>query len=169
MNDFFQTLKQPEYVHVLLNPLPVYGTAMGALALIVGLLLRSRTAQGVALLVILVGTLSVWPVEHFGEGGYDRVHSMSNTAGQRWLIEHVRRADAVVWIFYVTAILAAIGIVALWKFPKIGTWLSVLSLVGALACLVAGGWISYAGGKVRHTEFRNAPPPLPPPGFESQN
>src|SRR5262249_14264781 len=139
--------------------LPVYGTAMGLLALIAGLLLRSRTAQGVALLVILVGTLSVWPVAHYGERGYDRVDSLSNAEGQKWLSDHADRAHSILWIFYVTATIAAAGMIVLWKFPKAGIWLSMLALIGALACLLAGGWISYAGGKVRHSEFRNGPAP----------
>ena len=45
MNEWEQVLrilKQPEYVHVLLNPLPVYGMVCGILALIVALFLKSR-------------------------------------------------------------------------------------------------------------------------------
>jgi hypothetical protein len=30
-------LEQPEYIHVLINPLPVYGLAMGLVALMIGL------------------------------------------------------------------------------------------------------------------------------------
>lgn len=169
MKDSFQTLKRPEYVHALLNPLPVYATAMGFLALIAGLVLRSQAAQGAALLIVLVGTLSVWPVAEYGEKGYDRVYSMSNEDGQKWLTNHAGQANSVLWIFSVTATIAAAGIFTLWKFPKAGAWLSMLGLVGSLACLLAGGWISYTGGKVRHTEFRNGPPPEPPRGRESRD
>ena len=38
-------LEQPEYIHVLINPLPVYGLAMGLVGLIIGLALRSREAR----------------------------------------------------------------------------------------------------------------------------
>ena len=34
--------RQPEYVHVLINQLPLLGLAMGCVGLIVALLLRSR-------------------------------------------------------------------------------------------------------------------------------
>jgi len=42
-------LSSPEYLHVLLNPLPVYGLAMGLIGLIVAFFLKSRPAQIVAL------------------------------------------------------------------------------------------------------------------------
>jgi len=35
-----------------------------------------------------------------------------------------------------------------------------------LGTLGAGGYIAYAGGKVRHREFRNVPPPTRKPGTE---
>jgi hypothetical protein len=38
-------LEQPEYIHVLINPLPVYGLAMGLIGLMIGLVLRSREAR----------------------------------------------------------------------------------------------------------------------------
>lgn len=154
-----QTLKQPEYVHVLLNPLPVYATAMGVVALLVALLLRSRQAQCVALVIVFIGCLSVWPVMEYGDRAADRVKSMSNAEGGKWLHEHDRRADVAPWVFYPTGVLALAAIVAAWKFPKISGRLSLVVLVAGIACLAVGGWISHAGGQIRHTEFRNGPAP----------
>src|ERR1700688_4254619 len=47
-------LRQPEYIHVLINPLPIYGLAMGLLGLIAAFFLRSRRAQIVTLIIVLV-------------------------------------------------------------------------------------------------------------------
>lgn len=156
---WLQTLKQPEYVHVLLNPLPVYATAMGVLALAVALAMRSRPAQIVALLIIFVGCGSVWPVMEYGEHGYDRVYSMSNTDGQKWLDAHAHRADKCAPVFYLTAVIALAAITVGWKLPKAGTWLTVVALLAAIACVGLGGWIGHAGGQIRHSEFRDGPPP----------
>jgi len=159
-HQILQHLKQPEYVHVLLNPLPVYATGTGVLALVLALLLRSRHAQIVALVLIIVGCGSVWPVEEFGERCYDRVYSMSNSRdAQQWLDEHAHRADTAAPAFYVTAALALAAIVVGWKIPKTALPLAVSALVGAVVCLALGGWISHAGGQVRHGEFRDGPPP----------
>ena len=159
LQQILQTLKQPEYVHVLLNPLPVYATAMGVLALLVALLLRSRQAQAVASLVILIGCLSVWPVMEYGDRAADRIKSMSNTEGGKWLHEHDKRAEVAPWVFYPTGVLAIAAIIAAWKFPKISCWLSLAVLVAGITCVATGGWISHAGGQIRHTEFRNGPAP----------
>ena len=159
IHDFFQTLRQPEYIHILLNPLPVYATAMGVVGLLLALLIRSRAAQGVGLAIILIGCLSIWPVMEYGDRAADRVQSMANSEGNKWLQEHDRRADVAPWVFYPTGAIAIVAILALWKLPKTGQWLTYVALLGAVLALGVGGWISQAGGKIRHSEFQHGPPP----------
>jgi hypothetical protein len=45
LEGFLNGLEQPEYVHVLLNTLLVYGLALGLVALTIALALRSREAR----------------------------------------------------------------------------------------------------------------------------
>src|SRR3954453_20313054 len=98
-------LRQPEYIHVLLNPLPVYGLAMGFIALVVAFFLKSRSAQIVALTVVLISAASAWPVYELGEQAKDRVLSMENEVGGAWLEEHQARAENCIWFFYTLAAL----------------------------------------------------------------
>jgi predicted ABC-type exoprotein transport system permease subunit len=161
LHDFLQQLRQPEYVHVLLNPIPVYAMASGILALVVALILRSRPAQITAYVIVLVASLSVWPVREYGERAYDRVYAMSDKDAQQWLDVHMHRADLGSWVFYATALVAAVALI-LPKFrPRTQLPLALATLVFALASLRVGAWISHAGGKIRHSEFRNGPPPNP--------
>src|ERR1041384_1965676 len=160
LGQLLQHLKQPEYVHVLLNPLPVYALSMGVLALAVALGIRHKQTQIVALILVTIGAGSAWPVIHFGKCGYDRVYSMSNSDAQRWLDIHQDRADVCKWLFYATAAVALAAIVAHGTFGRAAMPLAVLSLVLAVCSVAAAGWISHAGGQVRHSEFRDTPPPL---------
>ncbi len=157
----FEHLTKPEYVHVLLNPLPVYGLAMGVLALIIALLSRTRAARVTALTLVMVSAASAWPVYHYGETGYDRVKSMVDEAGDKWLDEHMRRGEQLIYVFYVVAALSAIGIVAEFAGPKAAIPLAIATLILAGANLGVGGYIAYAGGRVRHKEFRFEAPPEP--------
>ena len=152
-------LRQPEYVHTLLNPLPIYGLAIALLALVIALLVRSRSGQVTALVLILVCAASVWPVVAFGERAYDNILTSSDDDGRAWLEAHEERAERLMYVFYALAACAAAAILVPRKWPKAATPLAVATLMLAIASLGAGASIAYAGGKIRHREFRTVPPP----------
>ena len=156
-------LRQPEYVHVLINPLPIYGLAMGWIGLIIAAILRSRRAQIATLAIVLIASASAWPVFEFGEDAYDPVLSMENETGQAWLEAHKRRAEELIYYFYALAALSAAAIALPIYRPKFSLPLLIAVLVSGAVVLGMGGYIAYAGGKIRHREFRNVPPPPKPP------
>ena len=155
----FRDLRQPEYIHVLLNPLPVYGLLVGWVGLVIGLALRSRRAQIATLTLVLLSSISAWPVYEFGQQGYDRVLSMTDEDGEAWLDEHMHRAEDLIWFFYVLAALSAFAIAAPIKWPKSSVPLAVAVILLGAVTLGSGAYIAYAGGRVRQREFRNEPPP----------
>jgi hypothetical protein len=161
-------LRQPEYLHVLINPLPIYGLAVGWIGLIVAFFLKSRQAQIVTLVIVLISAASAWPVYEFGEQAYDRVLTMTDDDGHAWLDEHQDRAEDLIYFFYGLALLSAAAIAAPIKWPKTsGPLLIAVMLIGAVT-LGMGGYIAYAGGKIRHREFRNERPPPKKPASEQQ-
>ena len=152
-------LRQPEYVHTLLNPLPIYGLAVALLALVIALLLRSRSGQVTALVLVLVCAASVWPVVAFGERAYDNILTSSDDDGRAWLEAHEERAESLMYVFYACAAFAAAAIFVPMRFPKAALPLAIATLLLAVGSLGAGASIAYAGGKIRHREFRIVPPP----------
>jgi hypothetical protein len=152
-------LRQPEYVHVLLNPVPVYGLLISWLGLIIAVFLKSRRAQVATLVLVLISSLSAWPVYEFGQQAYDRVLSMTDEDGERWLDEHQDRAEDLIWVFYALAVLSAAAIAVPIKWPKSSAPLVITVILLGAGALGTGSYIAYAGGKIRHREFRNAPPP----------
>ena len=159
---FLKGLQQPEYVHVLFNPFPVYGLVMGFVALVVALILCSRHARLLALFLIFLSALSAWPTFRYGLRGYDRVKAMSDSEGLMWLDEHKARAERLIFVFYTLAVLALTGMGAEWNRSRAALPLSILILVLTVSALVAGAYISYSGGHIRHREFRFEPPPEQP-------
>ena len=160
MTAFLQALqRQPEYVHVLINPLPIYGLAMGWIGLIIALFLRNRRAQIATLALVLIGAAAAWPAYEFGEEGYDRVLSMTDDDGRAWLDEHQRRAEQLIYFFYALAGVSAVAIAVPIRWPKTSTSLVITTILFGGIVLGMGGYIAYAGGKIRHKEFRTEPPP----------
>src|SRR5205085_12024000 len=155
MTAFLHALqRQPEYAHVLINPLPIYGLAMGWIGLIIALFLRSRPAQIAALVLVLISADSAWPAYEFGEEGYDRVLSMTDDDGHAWLDYHQRRAEQLIYCFYALAGLREVAIALPIKWPKTSASLVITTILLGAVVLGMSGYIAYAGGKVRHREFR---------------
>jgi hypothetical protein len=152
-------LQRPEYLHVLLNPLPVYGLAIALFGLIVAMCLGTRGGQVTALVLIFVCAASAWPVAHYGEAAESSVLAMADDDGRAWLKAHEHRARDLIYVFYALALVAAAAIFAPKKWPKTARPLAVATLILAVASLGAGFFIAHAGGKIRHREFRSVPPP----------
>ena len=159
IDGFLRGLRQPEYVHVLLNPLPVYGLLISWIALIAALISKDRRALIVTLILLFVTSICAWPVYKFGEEGYDRVLAMTDDDGHAWLDEHQDRGQKLIYLFYLVAAVSAAAIIVPLRSPTSSVLLAVaVALLGAVA-LGAGCYIAYAGGKIRHREFRNEPAP----------
>ena len=84
---------------------------------------------------------------------------MADADGQAWLDEHKDRGEDLIYIFYALAVLSAIAIAAPIKWPKSSMPLVMAVILLGAVTLGAGGYIAYAGGRIRHREFRNEPPP----------
>jgi hypothetical protein len=159
MQALLRTFRQPEYVHVLLNPIPVYGLLVAWIGLVISFFLKSRRAQIATLALVLITAGSAWPVFEFGEQGYDRVLAMSDDDGQAWLDEHQARADKLIYVFYALAVMSAVAIVVPMRWPRSSPALVIAVILLGAATLGCGTYIAYAGGKTRHREFRNEPAP----------
>jgi hypothetical protein len=159
IDGFLRGLRQPEYVHVLLNPLPVYGLLVSWIALIAALISKSRRAHIVTLILIFVTSISAWPVYEFGEEGYDRVLAMTDDDGHAWLDEHQARGQKLIYVFYALAVLSAAAIVVPLRWSKSSVPLAIVVVLLGAAALGSGFYIAHAGGKIRHREFRNEPAP----------
>jgi hypothetical protein len=159
IDTILRDLQQPEYLHVLLNPIPLYGLAIALFGLIAATYLRSRGGQLTALVLVFASAISVWPVVYHGEHAYDRVLSMADDDGQAWLKAHEHRADELVFVYYTLALVAACAIFVPKKWPRAARPLVFATMLLAIISLGAGSYIAHAGGRIRHREFRSVPPP----------
>jgi hypothetical protein len=156
-------LQQPEYLHVLLNPLPVYGLLVAFVGLIAASYLRSRGGQLTALVLIFACALSAWPVAYHGEQAEDRVLVAVDDDGRAWLKAHEHRAETLIYFYYALALISAAAIFAPKRWPRSARPLVFATMLLSVVSLGAGFCIAYAGGKIRHREFRTVPPPAAPP------
>ena len=159
IESLLRAMQQPEYLHTLFNPVPIYGLGLGLLGLAIALLLRSREAQMATLAIILASSAIALPVYLLGEAAEDRMEGIVDDAGRDWLRVHEERAEKVIFAFYLLAFLAAVAlIVPRWR-PGSATPLAIAVFAASVVTLGLGGFVAHAGGKIRHREFRTGAPP----------
>ena len=159
LDSLSQLTRQPDYLHVLLHPLPIWGLAAGAFGLLIALLARNRAVAIAPLVIVLVSSMSAVPVYLLGGAAEDHVEGIVDDAGRQWLEEHEHRAEKVIYAFPAVALVAAIALVAPAKWPNTSTPLLIVTLVLSIVALALGGYIAKAGGQIRHREFRTGPLP----------
>jgi formate hydrogenlyase subunit 3/multisubunit Na+/H+ antiporter MnhD subunit len=160
MEGLTNAIQQPEYVHVLLNHLPITGLFIALCFLLAGILNNNRFTLRVALAAVVLLSFSAWPVAHYGKMAFDRVLSMSDDAGGQYLRYHEELADRWMFVFYVTAAAALAALILDFRRRRYSKPAAVLAALLAAGSLIAGAVIGDYGGKIRHREFRSGPPPI---------
>lgn len=99
---------EAEYVHVLLNPLPVCGLAIGLAILALGFIRHSRPLRTTGLALSALCAASAWPVLYYGQHAYNSLAPMLDSESEQWLDTHMERAERFVYFFYATAALCLV-------------------------------------------------------------
>lgn len=162
MNDLIEALKHPEYVHVLLNPIPGYILPVGLVLLSISLLRRKPELQRVSLWILVFVGIAAWPIWYFGHQAYGHLAEALTEEAKQWANVHVQRADRFVYSLYLTGLLGLAAIFLPRRFPRTAKPLAVTALMAGVAAFAFTIWISRAGGEIRHSEFRTGPPPAAP-------
>ena len=156
---FLDHLSRPEYLHVLINPLPGAGMALGGVLLLIGLSRPKSATAEVGLGVVLAAGAIAFPTIKLGQRAYDRMFDTLAPDAQQWFGVHMARAERFQLAFYLAAAVAGWALVQSRRRSADARAWTVASLSFALACAALTGWIGHAGGQIRHDEFREGPPP----------
>ncbi len=140
--------------HLFLNHLPIIGTILSVVALALAFLWKSDAARRIALILLLVSTVSAYFVFNTGEGAYEDGRHLADDAGWNMIDVHLDRAEKGIYVFYLDA---AVTVAALYGETRRRRWATAASITAGvigLAAFAGSVWIADAGGKIRHSELR---------------
>jgi hypothetical protein len=154
----------PEHLHLVLNHLPVLGSAFALVPILVGLILGNRATLLTGLALAAVAGWMTPVVMNTGEAAHERYESglarrfLDAKAGD-FIEIHEERAEKGSIILYASAVVATLALIL-----AIGQWpcWRIAGIAAALLCagsIGAGVWIADTGGKIRRPDFRLAPVP----------
>jgi len=154
-------IAQPEYLHILMNHLPIIGLMVATVLTAAFLFLRNRPAVVVGMVAVAILSFSAWPTLLTGQNAYEKIDHLADDAGKAYLDRHMELAETWIYLFLATSVVTVAGIIASKKRPHLLFPAAIVSLVMAAGCLIAGSVIAENGGMVRHPEFRSGSAPVP--------
>ena len=147
----------PVRIHLVLNHLPVIGSGLALLALLVGIVRANLTVIRTALALAVVALAAVPVVSWSGEEAEEVVEDAAwlDADGAEWLDEHEERGEVAINTLLSALAVCVIALaIGAWR----ESWLRVAAIVAAVSLAIGLGnglWAAASGGKIRHTEIRN--------------
>lgn len=140
------------HFHLLINHLPVFGTAFLLLMLLYALVKRSQPALKLNfVLVVLLGLLTI-PVFISGENAEGSIKGLEGI-NEEAIEPHQEFAKPSLIVMEITAGLALIGLLIGLIRKSIPLWLAVIVLLFLLATQGMMIYTSHLGGKISHSEI----------------
>lgn len=142
------------HLHLLITHLPIYGSILGILVLIYGMITKSRQTTMAAYFVLLISTIGGIIAFSSGETAEETVENIQGI-NKSIIEEHEEFAKLTLAAILIMGILSLAGLLLTWKNSKIAKGVSVILLVVSIACFGMASWTGYLGGQIRHTEIGN--------------
>lgn len=139
--------------HLVVNHFPIIGTIFGLGILIVGLVLKNKTAENIAYVLFVVAAVFGFASMSTGEGAEEIVEDMPSV-GAAIIHEHEEMAEKLALVLYVLGSISLVGLFLNFKQHSKARLLSFLAVIVAIAAVVIGKQVGTTGGEVRHTEIR---------------
>ena len=159
INLLFKKIGDPEYRHLLLEPVLIYGVLIGALAFVLAFLFKERKMQLAALLVIIVSALMVVPYLSARSAADKRAEKLFAGKSEQIATQREARKDSQ-WAYFAVAGLAGVTLLMGAHKGKAGLIVGVAT-VGAAACLVLFSMAMHLkDSQIYHPNLRGAPPGL---------
>jgi hypothetical protein len=144
-------MTDPLYLHLLLNHIPITGTAGAALLLLAALWTRSRDLALAGLVALVVVALITIPVFLTGEPAEERVERLPGFSHDA-IHEHEEAAKFAVWGMQIAGVLALGTLIATRRRGAVPRKAMIATLVVALWALSVVVRTAALGGDIRHTE-----------------
>ncbi len=134
---------------------PVVLAPVGLVALLVGMRLRNRSVEGVALSILVLAALVALPAFLLGEGAEELVEHLSGIS-EDVIEEHEEGATVAFWLISVVGALSLAALGGLWRTTAWARLMIRLVVVTAVFATASLFYAAYQGGKIRHPEAYSA-------------
>jgi uncharacterized membrane protein len=150
---FIKYIMNDAHLHMVVNHFPIIGLIFGTGILVVGIVLKNKSVQNTALILLAIAAIFGFASMATGEGAEEIVEDFPNV-GKKIIHEHEELAETFVLFLYVTGLLALISLVLNLKNNAKVKFVIYATLVVSIVTCVFAKSVGTSGGEIRHTEIR---------------
>jgi hypothetical protein len=143
------------HFHLLVNHIPIIGSIIGMLILMVGLVIKNITVKQTGLCTLIFAALSTSVVLFSGDPAADAVKGLPGVS-ESMIEHHEDIAYSSLWVVIPMGLSAALAFYSLLKKEKSGNTLTLVTFFLSLIVMGMMAWVGLTGGEIRHTEIRKA-------------
>ncbi len=156
LTTLWQSVRDPEYAHLLLEPLPLYGVAFGLTLLIVAFVCNERKCRLLALGLIFLSCASVWPYLDFRLEATPRILATRAVEYGPIIRAQTELRVATAWAYYLMAVVSAVAM--LMTKSRHARYGVLLVIVGGVAVFWLSVWLHKKECEVYHPNIKRYAP-----------
>jgi len=143
----------PTHLHMMITHLSIFGSILGALVLVYGMITKSQQTRMAAFLLFIVTSLSAFINDYTGGAASRTVRQIAGISREA-VKEHHEAAQFGLLSLYILGGATLIAIIyILVKKPAKTTAVNWVVIIISLWCFSVVARTAYLGGKIRHTEL----------------
>lgn len=146
--NLWQSVRDPEYSHLLLESLPLFGIGAGLIFLSGSLVFREGRSRLLALLLICVSSGSVWPYVELREKAQARVIAMHDPSYAPLIREQTARRKSTAGFFYAMCLFSGLALIL--GMAGKGRGILVLTIIAATATFWLSLWLHKKEAEIYH-------------------
>ncbi|MEM1297377.1 MAG: hypothetical protein AAGH89_18575 [Verrucomicrobiota bacterium] len=162
LKEFFSALGTPEYGFLMLEPIFVYGIGLGLVIFLFALIVREQKSQMFGLILIAGCAMMIGPYLNrrgAAEKRIVQVYQIDQPDRAEGFVEKTKNRRSAKWLYYLTAAVA-IGALLVGGKNKVGTGLTIATILLALGTVFFSSVIHYNEAKLYHPNLRAPPGPM---------
>ena len=142
------------HLHLLITHLPIYGSLLGIIVLVYGIVSRSVQTRQAAYLVLLLSSVGAIIAFSTGESAEETVEHITGINKQ--LIEtHENAAKITLTAMILTGISSLLGLFVSNKKNRYAKIILSIALIISSIGFISAAYTGYLGGQIRHTEIHD--------------
>jgi hypothetical protein len=150
-------LLNPTHLHLMITHLSIFGSILGALVLVYGMITKSHHTKMAALLLFIMTSVTAFIADYTGGVASQTVKTITGISKAAVKEHHLAAQFGLISLYILGGISLLTFIYIIIKKPAKTKFINWIVLVIALWSFSVTARTGYLGGKIRHTELDSAP------------